>query len=87
MVQMAKANGGRWYRHVLRRDNGHVLRKVFYFEVKGKRKQRRPKRTWKTQVEKKSKSVGLEEERDAMNRARWSVLLEWGKSGHPRLRG
>ena len=24
VVQMAKANGMRWYRHVLRRDNGHV---------------------------------------------------------------
>ena len=38
MVQMAKANGVRWYVHVLRRDDGHVLRKVLEFEVKGKRK-------------------------------------------------
>ena len=43
-------------RHVLRRDDGHVLRKVF----KGKRKRGRPKKTWNTQVEKESKSVGLE---------------------------
>ena len=28
VVQMAKANGVRWYRHVLRRDDGHVLRKA-----------------------------------------------------------
>ena len=41
VVQMAKANGVRWY--------VHVLRKVF--EVKGKRKRGRPKKTWKTQVE------------------------------------
>ena len=27
------------------------------FEVRGKRKPRRPEKTWKTQVEKKSKSV------------------------------
>ena len=27
-VQMAKANGVRWYGHVLRRDDGHVLRKA-----------------------------------------------------------
>ena len=27
MVQMAKANGVREYGHVLRRDDGHVLRK------------------------------------------------------------
>ena len=38
VVQMAKANGVRWYGHVLRRDDGHVLRKAFEFEVKGKRK-------------------------------------------------
>ena len=56
MVQMAKANGGRWYGHVLRRDDGHALE----LEVKGKRKQERPKR------------VGLEKE-DAMNRVRWRV--------------
>ena len=42
------------------------------FEVKGKRKRERRKKTWKTQVEKESKSVGLEKE-DALNRARWRV--------------
>ena len=26
MVQMTKVNGVRWYGHVLRRDDGHVLR-------------------------------------------------------------
>ena len=58
VVQMAKANGVRWY--------GHVLRKALEFQVKGKRKRGRPKKTWKTQVEKESKSVGLEKE-DALN--------------------
>ena len=38
VVQMARANGVRWYGHVLRRDDGHVLRKALEFEVKGKRK-------------------------------------------------
>ena len=38
VVQMAKANGVRWYGHVLRRDDGHVLRKALEFEVRGKRK-------------------------------------------------
>ena len=71
-VQMTKANGVRWYGHVLRRDDGHVLRKVLEYEVRGKRKQGRPKKTWKMQVEKESKSVGLEK-KDAMNRARWKV--------------
>ena len=71
-VQMAKANGVRWYSHVLRRDDGPLLRKALEFEVRGKRKPGRPKKTWKTQVEKESKSVGLQK-KDAMNRARWRV--------------
>ena len=35
LVQMAKVNGVRWYGHVLRRDDEHVLRKVLDFELKG----------------------------------------------------
>ena len=58
VVQMAKANGVRWY--------GHVLRKALEFEVQVKRKGGRPKKMWKMQVEKESKSVGLEKE-DALN--------------------
>ena len=66
MDQMAKANGVIWYGHVLRRDDGHVLRKTLEFEVKGKKKQGQPKKMWKTQVEKESKSAGLKKE-DAIN--------------------
>ena len=60
VVRMAKVNGVRWQGHVLRRDDGHVLRKALEFEVRGKRKQGRPKKTWESQVEKERKSVGLE---------------------------
>ena len=38
VVQMAKANGVRWYRRVLRMNDWHVLRKALEFEVKGKRR-------------------------------------------------
>ena len=72
VVQLAKAKGVRWYGHVLRRDVRHILRIALKFEVKGNRKQGRPKKTWKTQVEKVSKSVGLEK-KDAMNQAKWRV--------------
>ena len=72
VVQMAKANGVSWYGHVLRRDDGHVLRKALEFEMKGKRKRGRPKKTWKTQVNKESKSVCFEK-KDAINRVRWRV--------------
>ena len=33
VVQMAKVHGVRWYRNVLRRDDGHVLRKALEFEA------------------------------------------------------
>ena len=79
VVQMAKANGVRWYGHVLRRDDEHALRKALEFEVRGKRKRGRPKKMWKTQVEKESKSVGLEK-KDAMNRARCMI-----SANHPYL--
>ena len=45
------ANGVGWYGHVLRKDDGNALIKVLEFEVRRKRKQGRPKMTWKTQVE------------------------------------
>ena len=54
---------------MLRRDDGHVLRKALKFEVKGKRKRGRPRMTWKMQVEKESRSVGLKKD-DTLNRAR-----------------
>ena len=72
VVQMARANGVRRYGHVLRRDDGHVLRKMLEFDVKGKRKRGLPKKMWKTQKEKESKSVGTEKE-DALNQRRWRV--------------
>ena len=56
VVQVAKANGVRWYGHVLRRDDGQVLRKALEFEVRGKRKCGRLK-MWKTQVVKERKRM------------------------------
>ena len=66
---MAKVNGVRWYGHVLRRDDGHVLRKVLELEVRGKTKSGRPKKASYLQVEKESRSVGVER-KDTMNRVR-----------------
>ena len=71
-IQMGKANGVRWYGPVLRRDDGNILRKALEFEVRGKRKPGRPKKTWKMQVEKESKGVGLGK-KVTMNQARWRV--------------
>ena len=43
--QLALANSVRWCGHALRRENGHVLRRAFDFQVEGKRKKGRPRRT------------------------------------------
>ena len=51
MDQLAMENSVRWYGHVLRREDGHVLRRAYDFEVEGQRKKGRQKRTWKKQVD------------------------------------
>ena len=70
VVQMAKANAVRWYGHIIRSEDGHVLRRALDFEVKGGRKRGRPKKTWRKQVEEESSKVGLRKV-DALSRARW----------------
>ena len=70
--QLAVTNSVRWYGHVLRREDGHFLRMVLYFEVEGQGKKGRPKRMWKRQVEEESVKVGLRRV-DALCRSKWSV--------------
>ena len=70
--QLAMANSAHWYGHVLRREDGHVLRRALDLEVEGQRKKGRPKRTWKRQVEEESMKVGLRMN-DALRRSKWSV--------------
>ena len=57
--QLAMANSVCWYGHMLRREDGHVLRRVFDFEVEGQRKKGRPKRTWRKQGSVKVDQSGL----------------------------
>ena len=63
--RMAKANGVRWYGHVIRRDDDSTLKKAMMMEVNGKRKRGRPKMTWRRQVEENEKKVGLKIEEAA----------------------
>ena len=53
------ANSVRWYGDVLRREDGHVLRRALDFEVNGQRKKGRPKWTWKKKVKEESRKDGL----------------------------
>ena len=70
--KLAMANSVRLYGHVLRREDGYVLRKVLDFVVEGQRKNGRPKMTWKRQVEEESMKVSLTRG-DAICRSKWSV--------------
>ena len=45
--QLVVANSVRWYGHVLRREDGHILRRALGFEVEGQRKKGRLKGTLK----------------------------------------
>ena len=49
--QLAMANIVCWCCYVLRRENGHVLRKALDFEDVGQGNKGRLKRTWMEQVE------------------------------------
>ena len=45
--QMGIVNSVRWYGHVMRREDGHVMRRTLDFEVEGQSKKGGPKRTVK----------------------------------------
>ena len=57
--QCAMANSVCWHGHVLRREDGHIIRKALNFEVKGHRKKTKLKMTWKKQAEEESVKVDL----------------------------
>ena len=49
--QLTMANSVHWYGHILRSEDGLILRRVLDTEVDGQWKKGRPKRTWYKQVE------------------------------------
>ena len=40
MDQLAMANSVCWYGHVLKREDGHILRRALYYKVEGQRRKR-----------------------------------------------
>ena len=68
--RMARANGVRWYGHVIRTEDDNILKKAMMMEVNGQRKRGRPKMTWKRQVEESVKKAGLKI-KEAADRTRW----------------
>ena len=60
--QLAMANNVCWHGHLLRREDGLILRRVLDFEVESQWKKGRPKRIWMKQVEEVSVKVVLRRE-------------------------
>ena len=63
----------RWYRHVLRRDNGDILRRALDFEVAKRRGRGQPNMMRKRQVEKHTDQIGLKK-KDAIDRAKYMIV-------------
>ena len=77
---LARASGVRWYGHVLRRDNGDVLRGAIDFEVAERRGRGRPNMTRKRQVEEHIIQIGLKR-KNAIDRVKWrNVVYELSRS-------
>ena len=72
MDQLAMADSLCWYCHVLRREDGHAMRRALDIEVEGQRKKGRPKSTRKREVDEESVKVGLRRG-DALCLSKWSV--------------
>ena len=60
--QLAMTNSVRWYCHVLKRLDSHVLRRASDLEVEDQWKKGRPKRTWEKHIEEESVKIGLRRE-------------------------
>ena len=68
--KLVRANGVRWYGHVLKQPEEDVLIKAMVHEVDGKRKQGRPKMKWRKQVEESMRRIGLKKDNTA-DPCRW----------------
>ena len=72
----------KWYGHVKRRGEGHVLRRMLDTPVPGKRRRGRQKTRWKDSCKRDMGSVGLKAE-DVLDRTKWKNDIH-NHSGDPR---
>ena len=74
----------KWYGHVMRMEEDHVVRRVMTKAIPGKRKRGRPKTRWKDVCKRDMQTVGLREG-DEGDRAYWKETIN-NHSGDPRWR-
>ena len=68
------ANSVCWRGHVLRRDDGHVMKRALNFDIEGEMKKRKQKNRWK-QVDEERMKVGLRREYGVC-RSKWIVDIK-----------
>ena len=74
----------KWYGHVMRMEEDHVVRRVMTKAIPGERKRGRPKTRWKDVCKRDMQTVGLREG-DEGDRAYWKETIN-NHSGDPRWR-
>ena len=74
----------KWYGHVMRMEEDHVVKRVMTKAIPGKRKRGRPKTRWKDVCKRDMQTVGLREG-DEGDRAYWKEMIN-NHSGDPRWR-
>ena len=67
----------RWYGHILRRDEDHIIRRATNMKVEGRRKQGQPRRKWMDCVREDLEENQLRTE-DAADRLRWKHVAANG---------
>ena len=72
----------KWYGHVMRMEEDHVVKRVMTKAIPGKRKRGRPKTRWKDVCKRDMQTVGLTEG-DEGDRAYWKEMIN-NHSGDPR---
>ena len=74
LVVVLKRARLRWFGHVVRRDEGDILKRAMNFEVEGSRTVGRPKKTWRKGVEEDMGELHINEEM-ARDRNQWRRLI------------
>ncbi|XP_052747170.1 uncharacterized protein LOC128199885 [Bicyclus anynana] len=73
IAEKAKESRLRWYGHVMRRPDDHVVKKCLSMDTK-KRGKGRPPTTWLTKVRKDLKDKGMTDD-DAKERTKWRHMI------------
>ena len=87
VVQASKKiteNRLKWYGHVRRMKEEHIVRRMLYVNIPGKRRRGRPNLRWKDACKRDMTEVGLKED-NTTNRAAWSNKII-SYTGDPRWR-